>query len=150
MTRTHSPDHIAERMKDYFIRQIAWFEKMSIDFSPVDEELSETELVQLAEEQRAQQRKTESLADEFKGLKREWDDSDTCSEEDRKAIRQLAQRADALSVQLQEKIALAVNVTETQKNSISETMGEIRQGKGFLGKFRVSGPDEPGYLDQKA
>ena len=150
MTRTHSPDHIAERMEDYFVRQIAWFEKMSVDFSPVDIELNEAELTQRAEEQRDQQKKTESLADEFRGLKREWDDSDTCSEEDRKAIRKLAQRADALSVRLQERIASAVNVTETHKTSISEMMGEIRQGKGFLEKFRASGPDEPGYLDQKA
>ena len=150
MTRIHSPEHIAERMKDYFNRQIAWFEEMSVDFSRIDETLDGPELAQLVEEQLGQQRKTQSLAEEFKGLKREWDDCDTCSEEDRKAIRELAQRADALSVELQERIASAMNVTEAHKTAISETMGQIRQGKGFLGKFRASGPDEPGYLDQKA
>ncbi|MCH7907994.1 MAG: hypothetical protein IIB38_00065, partial [Candidatus Hydrogenedentes bacterium] len=143
-------EHIAERMKDYCIRQIAWFEEMSVDFSRMDEALGEPELAQLAEEQLVQQRKTESLAEEFRGLKREWDDCDTCSEEDRTAIRELAQRADALSVQLQARIESTVNATEMQKAAISETMGQIRQRKGFLGKFRASGPDEPGYFDQKA
>ena len=150
MTRSHSPEHIVERMKDYFIRQIAWFEEMSSDTSRIDEESSEPELAQFAEEQRAQQRKTESFVEEFRGLKREWDDCDTCSEEDRTAIRELAQRADALSVQLQARIESTVNATEMQKAAISERMGKIRQGKGFLGKFRATGPDEPGYLDQKA
>ncbi|MCH7960289.1 MAG: hypothetical protein IID08_09165 [Candidatus Hydrogenedentes bacterium] len=150
MTRSHSPEHIVERMKDYFIRQIAWFEEMSSDTSRIDKESSESELAQFAEEQRDQQRKTQSLAEEFSGLKREWDDCDTCFEEDRKAIRELAQRADALSVQLQARIASTLDATEMQKAAISEMMGEIRQGKGFLGKFRATGPDEPGYLDQKA
>lgn len=150
MTRAHSTARIAERMTDYFGRQIAWLEEMSSEFSQIDQESSESELAQFAEERHAQQQKTVDLAEEFSGLKREWDDCDTCTEEERKSVRELAQRADALSLELQGRIASAVNATEAYKATVSEAIGKVRQGKGMLGKFRTSDTDDPGYLDQNA
>lgn len=143
-------DDIASRMKDYFERQIGWFESMLGDLATLEADLEGANPDKLAEQQKRHERGTRSLEEEFRSLLHEWESTDTVKDAQRQELRRLARQAEGLSGKLQAKMDCGAELAAQRMASLSEAFGQIRQGKTLVGKYRADRAIDPSYVDRKA
>ena len=143
-------DDIVERVTDHFIRQIAWFEKLREDLGAIDDNLGDEQLDQLAQRQVKQAKGTLQLVEEFRLLTRDWRQATDIPEEQRNAVRQLARKAEALSLELQTLYEKAENRLAQERAAVKQARNALKRGKNFLGKYRVATDPSGGFMDREA
>lgn len=154
-SRTNRHD-IPGRMKDYFERQIGWFEKMLEDLATLEEDLDASmpddasvpqEVVQ---RQEAHEKGMRALEDEFISLLHEWEVTESIGESARKEVRALAREAEALSNKLQSVMGRGAELAAERMASLEVAFGQIRQGKTMVEGYRTGGAADASYVDRKA
>lgn len=143
---------LAERTKDFFARQVAFFEKLLVRYESIAQDIQCEDLTGLLEQQRLDEAKSSALAQELEVLSPEYEAASDLSDEDRAAIRDLAGRARDLALQLCE-------VNEAADRALGERMAEARnaldqlaRGRDMLDKYRPFRDDRSGgaFVDKKA
>ncbi len=138
------------RTKDYFTRQIAWFERMLADIETLEQDLEDLELQKLSEQQARHTEGTAGLEREFGELTREWETATGIAQEDREAIHKLAQRAEVLAMQLCASHESAQQMTDRRIDALKDAWNALRRGRGFLQKYRLPESPEGNFIDRKA
>ncbi len=146
---------IAGRMKDYFGRQIRWFEKMLEDLATLEKDLDASEppddvQQQVVQRQEVHEKGMHALEDEFRSLLHEWEGTESIAESDREEVRALAQQAEALSSKLQTVMDRGTELAAERMASMEDAFGKIRKGKTMVKGYRAEGATDPSYVDRKA
>lgn len=141
---------IAARMKDYFGRQIAWFDELLAESEELEAELDENALEAFSQRQQTHARATKDLEDEFWALLNEWDNTTDIADIDRESIRDLARQAEEKSRALQTRFDKGATQAGRLADSLKETSNRLQRGKTVLDKFRSQGADGPNFVDRNA
>lgn len=141
---------IATRMKDYFGRQIAWFDELLAEPEEFDTDLEEGALEAFAQRQQAQARATKDLEDEFWALLKEWEATADIAESERGSIRDLARQAEEKANILQARCDKGASKAGELAASVEEASNQLHKGKSALDKFRAQAADGPNFVDRKA
>lgn len=141
---------IEARMRDYFERQIAWFDSMLgyVVESAADMERGEVE--KTIEEHRSREKELVCFSDEFWSLKNEWDVSENISSEARAEIGALARKADALSVDVRLGLDRGGEIATSLAKEVQRDLGKLRTGKQILDRYRPGLSEIADFVDRKA
>ncbi len=139
MTKALAHSGIVRRMKDYFARQMAWFEQMKDALAEIDDEIDPDDLDGLVDADSARARTSKELEEEFTVLKSEWDRTDSIPESAAGEVRDIARQAEARAQELQKAIEGAARKTGKKADKLQERLGALRQGRQQLAKYRQSG-----------
>lgn len=150
MSETLANADIVRRMKDYFTRQMAWFEQLHEALAEFDEPVDLERLDGLLEADSARARKSKALEEEFSALKSEWDRAESIPESAVDEVRAIAGRAEKLAGELQEAFDKAAQSTGAGVEALQERLGELKAKGQWLGKYRAEPPEKAGLLDRRA
>lgn len=148
-SRTNRHD-ISGRMKDYFERQIGWFEKMLEDLATLEEDWDASMPQKVVQRQEAHEKGMRALEDEFISLLHEWEVTESIGESARKEVRALAREAETLSNKLQSVMGRGAELAAERMASLEVAFGQIRQGKTMVEGYRTGGAADASYVDRKA
>lgn len=141
---------IARRMKDYFARQMGWFEQMHAALAELDGEIDPDCLDGLVEADSARARISKELEEEFTVLRSEWDRTDSISESAADEVRAIARQAEAQAEELQKALDRAAQKTGKGADKLHERLGALRRGRQQLAKYRRPGASDAGFIDHQA
>ena len=150
MNRQLASAGIVARMKDYFERQLAWFEVMRDEIAEVETGIDPDQIEHLLETDSARVQSSKDLEREFLALKSEWDRTDAIPDREVEDVKVLAREAERLANELQQSIERAAEQAGTDAATLRDRIGELRQGRDWLGKYRPDASPDAGILDQRA
>ncbi len=150
MNKALSHDSIVRRMKDYFERQMAWFEQMQKGLAELDGEIDVDQLDRLMEADSARARSSKELEEEFAALKNEWDRSESIPERAVEEVRAIALEAETLAAELHEAIDRAAQDTGKGAQKLRERLGVLGQGRRQLRNYGHSISNDAGFVDHQA
>ena len=150
MSKALAHADIVRRMKDYFARQMAWFEQMHDAFAEFDGEIDPDHLDRLLEADSARARISKELEEEFAVLKSEWDRTDSIPESAADEVRAIARQAEERAEELQQAVDQAARKTGKGVDELHERLGALRKGRQLLAKYRWPGTDDAGLMDHQA
>jgi len=147
---TGGRDDIAYRMRDYFVRQIVWFEQMVDQLVSLRQHPLNPEAIEMvAENERVRMRRTQELEEEFEVLKKEWDSTPSISESDRIEIKRLAARAEELTTELMQHYDALAKEANAAHADLRNRLNELGRGRGMLHSYKIDASPAPNYLDKK-
>jgi len=143
---------LAERTKDFFARQVAFFEKLAVRFESIAQDIQCEDLTGLLERQRLDEAESSALTQELEALSPEYEAATDLSDEDRAAIRDLADRARELALQLGEVNEAADRALGERMVEARSALNELARGRDMLDKYRPFRDDRSGgaFVDKKA
>jgi len=142
---------LAERMKDYFTRQIAWLEFLIAGFDTLEADLQAEQLNALAERQAADAAKTRDLEEEFMALWKEWQAQyQTVPGDERVAVKEMATQAEELSLRLGELSEQAERRVEDEMKRVKGAILSARKNRENLNRYGSDTLPAPGFMDKKA
>ena len=150
MSKALAHADIVRRMKDYFARQMAWFEQMHDAFGEFDGEIDPDHLDRLLEADSTRARISKELEEEFAVLKSEWDRTDSIPESAADEVRAIARLAEERAEELQQAVDQAARKTGKGVDELHERLGALRKGRQLLAKYRWPGTDDAGLMDHQA
>ncbi len=136
-------------MRDYFNRQIAWFNKMLEELDQLEDAADGPELEAYVARQRAHGETTAALAREFEILQREWAADEKISGEEREEIRALAAEVEELSAVMTQRFDAAAAAVDSRMRNVQDAIDELSRGRGAMRKYG-GGEPESGYFDREA
>ena len=140
-------DHIVRRMREYFERAVAQLEHERAWLEGFQNGAAEEDLPALVEQQKRHMAETKTLAEEYRLLRREWDET-SVPDEQAAAVRALARRAEKLANELQAFNQRADDVVRKRMGEVQATQGDLRRGQAALRGYRSeAGPDR---MDRQA
>lgn len=142
---------LPHRMEDYFSRQIAWMQELLADFDTLDAELDAEDFKSMVTRQKESARKTSDLEQEFRALWKEWESKiSTVPESEQAPVRELAQRAEALSLRLAELSEQAAARVDQELTTVRSALLEVRRSRENLRKYAQQFSPPPGFMDKRA
>lgn len=151
--------HVPDRMKEYFTRQIEWFERLLADgeqlFSP-QSCVSPADIADLSrlnaalEQERARTAEMIQFEREVRLLATEWQAAGNISPQDRAAVAELAEHAEALARRVVQSNNEVLREAGARLEVLRCAWGEVRQGREALDKYRGFVSPEAGFIDKKA
>ena len=150
MSDTLANADIVRRMKDYFARQVSWFEELHDALAEYEEPVDHERLDGLIEADGARARKTKAFEEEFSALKGEWDRAESIPESAADEVRAIALHAEVLAKELQEAFDKAARSTSAGAKALRERLGELKAKGHSLGKYRAEPPEDAGLIDRQA
>lgn len=150
MSETLADADIVRRMKDYFARQMAWFEQLHDALAKLEGPVDPERLDGLLEADSARARKSKALEEEFSALKSEWDRAEAIPESAVNEVREIAGRAEKLASELQVAFDKAAQCTGAGVEALRERLGELKTKGQWLGKYRAEPPENAGLIDRQA
>jgi len=137
------------RVKDYFRRQIAWFEEILADLERLEEDLDGPDAAQRIELRLRHDRRTAALEREFTALAREWRQAAELPKADRADIRALARTAQALAENVCAAYQRGIELTTTRSAAVKGDLGDLRRGRDVLERYRTTRFDVA-FFDKRA
>lgn len=144
-----TPD-LATRVKGYFHRQIAWLEERLAELEQFDSALREQSIEKVGAQQARREAELVHLTREHRGLLHEWRSAKNIAPNDRALVRELAERAQTLTEQLQSRYEGASQRVQTEMERHGASLKALHRGRTMLRKFRPGGGDQAGFIDTKA
>jgi hypothetical protein len=140
---------LAQRVKAYFARQTAWFEKALAEFESPDVERSSDELAQLVAKHTRRATETSGFDAECKELLAQWDAARDLSPEDRAEVQRAARRAQVLGRELEARYGAAGQAARQRMKAVKNALGALGRGRGFLRKYRPEQGPASGHMVDK-
>lgn len=138
------------RVKDFFRRQIAWFEQVLSDLERLEEDLHEAAPEELAAQTVRHAQGMARFEREFQDLTSEWRLASGVAASDRAAIRALARRVETLIADLGRAHDRATELIGERAGEIERALNETRKGQVMLRKYYAGDRAYPGFIDKKA
>lgn len=91
-----------------------------------------------------------TLGEEYKILKREWDDTDNIPEEDRTRMRSLGDEVETLSLTLQQSYETLATHAQSQAHTIQHELNDLKRMGGIVQKYRPGGDEDRTGFDSQA
>ncbi|PCJ57675.1 MAG: hypothetical protein COA73_10515 [Candidatus Hydrogenedentota bacterium] len=139
--------NIAQRLMDYFQRQSAWLESVQEELKEMPDSLQSDDLDEVIGTTLQWDTRNKALAEEFVVLKKEWDRTEDIPSSDRKAIQALARdvesKVETVRILFEQSAALAGEKSLAMK----ESLDELKQGRGVLGKYKAPSSPDSSYFD---
>jgi hypothetical protein len=142
---------LVERTKDFFTGQIAFYERLLAQYESIAQDIQGTNLAELLEQQRLDETELSAMARDFEALAAEYKAATDLSDEDRTAIRDLAERARGLTLELCE-VNAAADQTLSQRMADTRTLlDDLARGRDMLDRYRPFRDDRTGgaFVDRK-
>ena len=148
----HAPSDasLAQRVKDFLTRQVAWFEKVLSELETLEQDLDEPELETLASQTARHAEGMARFEQELGELTREWEAASDVTESDRAEIGALAKRAEALVERLNAAHERAMGLIGERTNSVKQGLMEARRGRDLLRRYHTGDQTEAAFIDKKA
>ena len=150
MSKALAHADIVRRMKDYFARQMGWFEQLHVALAEFDGDIDPDHLDGLVEADSERARISKELEEEFTVLKSEWDRTDSIPESAAGEVRAIARQAEARAEELQQTIEQAARKTGKGADKLHERIGALRRGRQQLARYRRPGAGVAGFMDHQA
>ena len=141
---------IADRMSDLLERQLAWFETLLADLAGTGNELDGEMSAAFLARRTHQDALTDSLIDEYNSLRVEWDSARDVSDADRRRVRALTAKADALCGEVRARFDECGSAADARADEVSREIDALGRGRDMLGKYRSGPPRISGNVDRQA
>jgi len=141
---------IVARMRDYLERQCAWFETVRGELAEIEAGIDAERIESVFEADGIRAKASRELEREFFALKQEWDETDGISEHDVGSVRAMARETERLAQEIHAAIERAATQAGTDAAALRERLGEVRNGREWLGHYRQDSGTDSGRLDQRA
>ncbi len=143
---------LAKRAKDFFARQIAFYEKLLARYGSIAQDIQGEDLTGLLEQQRLDETGFSAFAQEFDALSSEYEAATGLSDADRTAIRGLAERARQLALQLRDVSEAANRTLGERMADTRDALDELARGREMLERYRPFQKDRNGgaFVDKRA
>jgi len=138
------------RVKDFFRRQIAWFEHVLSDLERIEQDLHGAAPEELAAQTARHAQGMARFEQEFQHLTREWRSASDVAASDRAEIRALARRVEALIGDLGKARDRATELIGQQAGAIERALNETRKGQTMLRRYYAGDRAYPGFIDKRA
>lgn len=149
---TRDPNSIVVRMEDCLGRTLQHFTQLNREHSEaltaIQQEGADAEAILVRLEEVIECPKT--LSDEYWILKREWDESQDISEQERSLIQGIGQDVQALSEQLKASYEQLAAIAQKEAQSLSSELNDLKHKSGIVHKYRPGGDEERHGLDSQA
>ena len=139
----------ADRLSDYFQRQIAHYKTMLSDHDRISSLLEAGDLDAVESLTGSHARESALLEREFTAILREWQ-SEQQSEAARTTVRRLAREASDLATQLETILNSAAGSARDRRNAVKREWEAIRRGQNVIDHYRTSTGSEPDRIDKNA
>lgn len=136
---------IADRMQDFFSRQIAWLSEAAEAYRVAGDDFDMDRLLEAASERT---QSAQALEREYVALKREWDAAEPSASE-RAEVGEMANRAETLVREVETRIQEAIAHCSDRSDAIRRELGSLRKGRQEMNHYKTEDND-PGYVDRKA
>jgi hypothetical protein len=141
---------LAGRFLDFFMRQMAWLERMRNELDGLDADLDAAAFDKLLQQQAGYAEETRRFEAEFAGLSAEWHASRDVTPEDRDTVRVLAQEARMLAAELAGKHEQARQRAGRCLDAVQDALNALQRGHDVLRKYRIPDSPEGDLMDKKA
>ncbi|HOZ47396.1 MAG TPA: hypothetical protein PLO37_13625 [Candidatus Hydrogenedentes bacterium] len=141
--------HIA-RMKDYFVRHVAWLEEWLKDAASREGDRIDTNTEAVLEREAQYAVELAGFQREFDALIKEWGAAEGVDPEGRAEVSALAQRARKLAERAAAILEQARLGVEDRQQTVAKALGQLRQGRGLLEKYRPHVAGDGDWIDKKA
>jgi len=140
---------IALRVKDCFLRQIGWFEALLTDLATLDGHPDGPDADFFALRLDEHLNTTRALAREFEVLTGEWRATDEPTDADRREMRALARRAEALAAELKQRYDRADRRVQARLAELTEVWNSLQRGRDMLKKYAPGQPADASFVDKR-
>lgn len=140
------PPRIAPRMRDYFLRQIDFFERLLETAPDSSAGSAEAAQVRLA----ADTARMRELEEEFAALQSDYRRAADITDEESAELRALARRAGSLAEQIALRNDDCLSHIAEQIDAVRVEWDQLRRGRRDIGRYRVDHPEDLGFIDRKA
>ncbi len=141
--------NIADRMKDYFIRQIACYEETIAAYHTLSSSGGTQDVAAALSRHSALAGRAKALEMELRALLPEWNSSKEVTAAERTEIQELAQRTEVMARRLKEQNDASLQQVYKHMERIREDLGRIRRGRNTARRYRQS-DDHASFVDRKA
>jgi hypothetical protein len=129
---TQSP--IAERMRNYFQRQLAWLDRWSAEL-PENPLQSDAEWKSLADVFVQYQKELLQLEEEFYLLERDWQAAEDITDAERSEITALAQKARTQADHMAQWFTKTSECAASERDAVEKKLQDFRQSSGAVRKY---------------
>lgn len=140
---------LPKRMKNFFSRQIAWYEQVLAELQGIEDDLKQADLTALTEHESQRAKSREQLEREFRALHREWEAAEAIPEQGCQEVQALADRAESLARRLAEAYDEAAQLAHVNRATASEYLRDLRKGRELLSHYRAGDAPKAEFLDKK-
>lgn len=141
--------NIAGRMANFFERQIAVLDEMREELPALKQVIESDAQAAAVEFHRRREHALAILAKEFELLKREWNDTEGLTPEERSNVEQLSAKAQNLIAELQPMVSTSITFAQEKMEGMTSSMNELRRGKQVMQAYKTREPGEGGGLDRQ-
>ena len=138
---------IAERLSDYFERQIAHYKKLRDEHDTITRLLDAGDMDGAEAMSSAHARDSAQLEKEFTALLREWQ-ADKPGQDAQSAVRSLARQAADLAHELEVIVNAAAGDVRERRNAVKREWEAIRRGQNVIVRYRTINTSEPDRIDR--
>ena len=139
---------LTKRLTDYLERQAADCEAMLrlLDgWKPENEDTLDAMLL----EQGANEERLHAMVRELTPLRAAWDAAAPSGDE-RAEVRRLARLAETAATKLAARLLEARRATDAYALRLRNDLGEVRRGRGVVGKYGIGDEGDASFIDRKA
>lgn len=148
--------NIAGRMRDYFERQIAWFNEAKLEYTSITDflttkgDIDPVDLKTFIEKVGYMANDSRVLQDEFQALMREWDSAEEVPDIERVEIQVLAKEAQVLSADLTTLYTRYGELAQLQADATRDALMKMQRQSASLHKYKTDDDDSRSLLDHNA
>lgn len=140
---------IAERISEYFTRQIALYRVMLAEQDQILARMEAGEWAAVEKLTSVHARESAALEREFYALLREWESAERSARESG-PVRALAQQAAELAVKLEACATVAAGNARERREAVKREWEAIRRGQHVIGRYRTIDTHGPDRIDRNA
>lgn len=150
MNKRNASAAIEQRMREYFNRQIAWFDSMLDEVATNAADMERGEIDKVIKQHHARDKELADFSDEFWVLKSEWDLAENIAHQAREEIGALARKADGMLVNMQQNLDKGGVIAAALAQGVEGDLGKLRSGRQVLDRYRPGLSDIADFVDRKA
>ena len=140
---------LCERISDFFLRQISFYELALSEMATIEEELQESDYTNIIEREHERVRVRLELEREFRALAKEWERTDDITDDEHLKVRNLARHAEELASELSRAYDAASRLADAGGTKVKIYLNEVTKGRELLGKYRAGDMEKATFLDRK-
>lgn len=141
--------NIAGRMADFFERQIAVLDEMSAELPDLERIVEQDAVSAGVDFHKRREHALAILAREFELLKREWDETEGLTADERAHVEALSREAQKRIAGIQGLLTRSVSRAQEKMTTMEVSMTELRRGKQVMRAYKTRESGEGGGLDRQ-
>lgn len=136
-------------MTDFFERQIALLEAMRAELPELEQLVAQDAESAVTDFHRSREYALSVLAREYDLLRREWNDTEHLTPEERRRVQTLSARAQEAIAEVQPLVSRSIESAREKLGTLEGSMTELRKGRQVMRAYKTRETGPGGGLDRQ-